>query len=85
MWKDALRGFWRRLRQWRLFGGRRHPAWGAQPPVILGVCRSCGAVVLEGWQEKVADGYLCRRCAGHQEQSPAGKAAAPGPGGPNPT
>lgn len=66
MLKEALQSLWRRLRQWRLLGGRRHPVWGPKPPVILGVCRHCGAVVLEGWQEAVGEGYLCRRCASRQ-------------------
>ncbi len=53
----------RRLWQaWRRPARPRPPVWGDQPPVILGICRQCGAVVLEGWQAPAADGLLCRRC-----------------------
>jgi hypothetical protein len=47
--------------------GRRAPGvptWGEASPTILGVCASCGAVVLKGWHRKVPGGLLCQRCAG---------------------
>lgn len=43
-------------------------------PEILGICESCGAIVLAGFEEKAGDGYRCRRCAGrHSLTSGAGR------------
>lgn len=64
MLKEILRGWWRRLRRLWPWDRQGTPVWGEGPPKILGVCQKCGAVVLEGWHQKLKDGYLCRRCAG---------------------
>jgi hypothetical protein len=61
-----FRARWPRLLRklgWRAPGV---PTWGEDAPTILGVCASCGAVVLKGWHRKVAGGFLCRRCAGQE-------------------
>ncbi|MBW1992112.1 MAG: hypothetical protein JRI59_08365 [Deltaproteobacteria bacterium] len=64
MHKKAKSPGWRRLLD-RLLGRKKGlPVWGEGSPKVLGVCRQCGAVVLEGWHHPVEDGLLCRRCAG---------------------
>lgn len=63
MIKEKISDWWRRLTKklpWRKKG---LPVWGEGSPNILGVCRECGAAVLEGWHRNVEDGYLCQRCA----------------------
>jgi hypothetical protein len=59
----SLRARWRRLL--RKVGRRAPglPTWGEGSPTILGVCTSCGAVVLKGWHREGPGGLLCRRCA----------------------
>ena len=59
----SLRTRWQRLLRklgWRAPG---LPTWGEGSPTIMGVCASCGAVVLKGWHREIPDGLLCRRCA----------------------
>lgn len=64
---NLLRRLWQ---AWRRPAGPRPPVWGDQPPVIVGLCRLCGAVVLEGWQVADGDGYICRRCHSQKPSSP---------------
>jgi hypothetical protein len=63
MLKEHLRAWWRRLTNKLPWRKRGLPVWGDGPPKVLGVCRQCGAMVMEGWHQKMADGFLCRRCA----------------------
>lgn len=63
MIKEHVRGWWRRLVSQWLWRKKGLPVWGEGPPKVLGVCRQCGALVMEGWHHKLPDGYLCRRCA----------------------
>jgi len=73
-----VRGWWRRLRQLLPWGQKGQPTWGEKPPTILGVCRGCGAIVLEGWHRELDDGFLCQRCASRKEKGPEyGPDAAP--------
>jgi len=64
-----MRGWWRRLRRLWPWGRKSQPVWGEGPPTILGVCKKCGAMVLEGWHQEVEGGYLCQRCAAHKEKA----------------
>ncbi|MGQ9689165.1 MAG: hypothetical protein ACUVXF_10320 [Desulfobaccales bacterium] len=66
MLREFVRSLWRRLRRGFPWHVESDPTWGDNPPTILGVCRQCGAVVLEGWHRRVENGYLCRRCAGEK-------------------
>jgi hypothetical protein len=69
MMKEQLRAWWRRLVNklpWRKKG---LPVWGEGSPKPLGVCRECGAMVMEGWHHQVEDGFLCRRCAGERSKT----------------
>ncbi|MBM4285673.1 MAG: hypothetical protein FJ128_10565 [Deltaproteobacteria bacterium] len=66
---DIFGSLWRRLKArwpWRRPGAS---VWGDEPPVILGTCRQCGAVVLQGWHRETAEGLLCRRCASSRDRS----------------
>jgi hypothetical protein len=63
MFQERVRGWWRRLVKKLPWGKKGLPVWGDEPPKVLGVCRQCGAMVMEGWHQKVEDGFLCRRCA----------------------
>ncbi|MBM4287065.1 MAG: hypothetical protein FJ135_02750 [Deltaproteobacteria bacterium] len=42
---------------------------GRGVPNILGICESCGAIVVEGLHKVTPTGHLCQRCAGsHQHK-----------------
>lgn len=43
---------------------------GRGVPKIVGICRQCGAVVVEGLHQKTPDGYLCQRCANRRDAPP---------------
>ncbi|MDI6854673.1 MAG: hypothetical protein QME75_13845 [Deltaproteobacteria bacterium] len=63
MFKERVRGWWRRLLNNLPWRQPRLPVWGEGSPKVLGVCRRCGAMVMEGWHAEAEDGCLCRRCA----------------------
>ncbi len=63
MFKERVRGWWRRLVKALPWSKPRLPVWGEGPPKVLGVCRQCGAMVMEGWHAEAADGLVCQRCA----------------------
>ncbi|MCL6620484.1 MAG: hypothetical protein K6T55_00130 [Syntrophobacterales bacterium] len=66
---DLLSRLWQ---AWRRPARPRPPAWGDQPPVIVGICRLCGAVVLDDWQVADPEGCLCRRCHSARSVTPGG-------------
>jgi hypothetical protein len=66
MLKAKLKLWWRRLLNNWPWRQRGLPVWGEGSPKVLGVCKKCGAMVMEGWHQKLEDGFLCRRCAGQE-------------------
>jgi hypothetical protein len=68
MWTDKVKSWWRRLLNHWPWRRRGLPVWGEGSPKVLGVCKKCGAMVMEGWHHQLEDGYLCRRCAGQEEK-----------------
>ena len=59
-WWRHIRRLWRRPKETpqppNHLGGRGIPK-------ILGICESCGAVVIEGLHQPTPTGFLCQRCA----------------------